>query len=427
MIKKIKIAVYKLLKKSEKWTKTDMIYLAKGGFWLTLGQGISSVSSFLLAIAFANLLPKEIYGTYKYIMSIVSLLAIPTLSGMNTAIVQAVARGYEGSVFPAFKTKVKWGLLGGLASLVLAGYYYFQGNNVLTIAFLITSIFIPLMDPLNIYTSYLVGKKDFKKSQKYDILTKIISTILIIVLIFFNKNIHLIILAYLSIHTILRFIFFAKTIKNKDKKNKTNDIDLGAIKYGKKLTLINIIDTISKYIDKLLLFHFFGSTSLAVYSMAIAPIEQINGMIKKIGELILPKFSEKKENEIKSGLPQKILLFLFIIIAIIILYFLIAPYFYKIFLPQYIESIRYSRMYSIYTITIIAIIPFLFFKSQKKGKELFIINILSAFIQVIMYIILIPKNGIIGIISAKIISSSIITIISFLLMYKKDIKVFSSK
>ncbi len=148
MIEKTKIAVYKLLKKSEKWTKTDMIYLAKGGFWLTLGQGVSSVSSFLLAIAFANLLPKETYGTYKYIMSIVSLLAIPTLAGMNTAIIQAVARGYEGSVMPAFKTKVKWGLLGGLASLILTGYYYFQGNNTLAISFLITAVFVPFMDSL---------------------------------------------------------------------------------------------------------------------------------------------------------------------------------------------------------------------------------------------------------------------------------------
>lgn len=424
MIEKIKIAVYKLLKKSEKWTKTDMIYLAKGGFWLTLGQGISSLSSFLLAIAFANLLPKETYGTYKYIMSIVSLLAIPTLAGMNTAIIQAVARGYEGSVIPAFKTKVKWGLLGGLASLILAGYYYFQGNNVLAIAFLITAVFVPFMDSLNVYVSYLVGKKDFKKSQKYDILTKIISTILIIILIFFNKNIYLIILAYLSIHTTLRFIFFSKTIKNKDR---NNDVDSETIRYGKKLTLIGIIETTSKYIDKLLLFHFFGSTSLAIYSMAIAPIEQMNGMIKKIGELILPKFSAKKENEIKKGLSQKIFLFLFIIIAIIILYFLISPYFYKIFLPQYIESIRYSQMYSIYTITIIAMIPLLLFKSQKRGRELFVLNILGAFIQVIMYVILIPKNGIMGIISAKIISSSIITIMSFLFMYKKDIKTSFSR
>ena len=81
-MEKIKIKAYNLLRWSEKWTKTDMIYLARGGFWLTLGQVISSLSAFLLAIAFANLLPKETYGEYKYILSIASILAIPTLTGM---------------------------------------------------------------------------------------------------------------------------------------------------------------------------------------------------------------------------------------------------------------------------------------------------------------------------------------------------------
>ena len=47
MIDKIKNKTYKLLRKSEKYTKTDMVYLTKGGFWLTLGQIISSTSAFL--------------------------------------------------------------------------------------------------------------------------------------------------------------------------------------------------------------------------------------------------------------------------------------------------------------------------------------------------------------------------------------------
>jgi len=64
-IKKLKDKIYRLLRRSEKYFKTDMVYLAHGGFWLTLGQIISSAASFLLAIAFANLLPKETYGTYK--------------------------------------------------------------------------------------------------------------------------------------------------------------------------------------------------------------------------------------------------------------------------------------------------------------------------------------------------------------------------
>ena len=38
MINKIKNRIYNILRQSEKYTQTDMVYLAKGGFWLTLGM-----------------------------------------------------------------------------------------------------------------------------------------------------------------------------------------------------------------------------------------------------------------------------------------------------------------------------------------------------------------------------------------------------
>ena len=57
MIQKIRNKAYNVLRWSEKYTKTDMLYLAKGGSWFTVGQVVSSSSVLLLAIAFANLLP----------------------------------------------------------------------------------------------------------------------------------------------------------------------------------------------------------------------------------------------------------------------------------------------------------------------------------------------------------------------------------
>ena len=147
---KIKRKIYYLLRKSQKYTKTDMVYLAKGGSWLTFGQIISTIAAFLSALAFANLLPRETYGTYKYILSIVSILTASTLSGINKALFRSIARGREGPFVPALKTKIKWGLLGGLASIVLAGYYYINGNITLTISFLIAAIFLPFMDSLTL-------------------------------------------------------------------------------------------------------------------------------------------------------------------------------------------------------------------------------------------------------------------------------------
>lgn len=402
MIEKTKIAVYKLLKKSEKWTKTDMIYLAKGGFWLTLGQGVSSVSSFLLAIAFANLLPKETYGTYKYIMSIVSLLAIPTLAGMNTAIIQAVARGYEGSVMPAFKTKVKWGLLGGLASLILTGYYYFQGNNTLAISFLITAVFVPFMDSLLIYDSYLNGKKDFKALSNYTIITRIVSMIVMVGAIFLTKNIFLIIASYFTTNTLLRIIFFKITFS----KNKLNtESDPETISYGKHLSLMGILNIVSFYADKLLIFHYLGATELAIYSIAIAPIEQIKGLLKNINILALPKFSTADTRNLVTNLKPKILKMIFVLITIFICYILFSPIMYKLFFPQYVGSIFYSQLFSI---SIIFTGPLLLvlsvFQSKKNKKILYQYNLIRPILRIILLFIFIHYFAITGIIIAILLS-----------------------
>ena len=128
-MQRLKAKIKNFLIWSQKYTQTDMVYLAKGGFWLTLGNIISSASVFLLAIAFANLLDSTTYGNYKYILSLVGILIIFTLTGTKFAIPQAVARGLEGSFYTGFKTKLKWGVLGSLSAIGLAGYYFLQGNS----------------------------------------------------------------------------------------------------------------------------------------------------------------------------------------------------------------------------------------------------------------------------------------------------------
>jgi O-antigen/teichoic acid export membrane protein len=402
MIEKIKIVAYRLLKKSEKWTKTDMIYLAKGGFWLTLGQGVSSVSSFLLAIAFANLLPKETYGTYKYIMSIVSLLAIPTLAGMNTAIIQAVARGYEGSVIPAFKTKVKWGLLGGLASLALAGYYYFQGNNVLAIAFLISSVFIPFMDSLLIYDSYLNGKKDFKSLSNYNIFIRIISTVVLILTVFLTDNIFLFIASYFTTHTILRLIIF-KLVFRKNSLNQEKDPE--TISYGKHLSLMGILNIVSFYADKLLIFHYLGATELAIYSVAVSPTGQMKGLVKIIPALTLPKFSASNIDEIKKRIWPKIMKLSLILFTISLTYILIAPILFKLVFPQYSQSLLYSQIFSIsLVLTGPIFILTAILQAEKKTKKLYKFNIISPILNILVTFVLIYKFNIMGAISAKILN-----------------------
>lgn len=416
-MKNFKQKIHNLLKWSEQYTATDMVYLAKGGFWLTLGQIVSAGSAFLLAIAFANLLPKETYGTYKYILSIAGILSISTLAGMNTAIIQAVARGYEGSFIPILKIKIYWGLMGGLASLILAGYYYFNGNTTLTISFLISAVFLPFMDSFGIYNTLLLGRKLFNVSVKYSIISQIIAVAALIAALFFTKNIFLILLAYFTSWTILRFIFLKITLK---KFPPNNQQDSQTISYGKHLSFMNILPLIAQQLDKILLWHFLGPVQLAIYSFAIAIPNQIKSLFKNLQTLILPKFSERSREEIKTALFNKILKLGMLLIFITILYILFAPFIYKILFPEYLESILYSQIFAISIIaTTLAILPTTFLQAKLAQKELYQFYTIGAIFQIAALFILIYQLGLIGAVIAKIISEFFNLICLFFLIKRK--------
>jgi len=124
VINKIK----KFLLWSEKYTKIDMVYFVEGGFWVLAGQVASSLAALGLAVAFANLIPKETYGQYKYVLSLASIVGAFSLTGMATAVIQAVARGLDGTLSKAFRLNLKWGVLITAISLAGSLYYFFSGD-----------------------------------------------------------------------------------------------------------------------------------------------------------------------------------------------------------------------------------------------------------------------------------------------------------
>jgi O-antigen/teichoic acid export membrane protein len=415
IIKNLKNKTYLFLRWSQRYTQTDMVYLAKGGFWLTLGQIISAAVSFLSAIAFGNLLDPTIYGNYNYIVSLSGILGIFTLSGMNTALAQAASRGFEGSFYTGFKAKIKWSLLASLASLFLSGYYFLKGNNVLFFSLLMAAIFLPLMNSSRIYESFLAGKKLFHIQIKYTCLGQFISTIALISTIFLTNNLGLIIFVYFFSHASLNFFFFLLT-KKKFKPNKKED--LKTLSYAKHLSIMGLISAIGEYLDGILLFTLVGSSQLAIYSFAILVPSQIKSLMKgNIGTLAFPKFSIKEDYEIKSNIMKKFWRILFITGVISLLYIIIAPLFYKTFLPQYQNSIPYSQLYALTFIAIPTTILTTVFEAKMKIRELYLIRIIPV-IRIILLVVLIPLYGILGAIISQIGTTFSFLILLFILLKK---------
>lgn len=397
MINKLKNTIYQLLRRSEKWTKTDMVYLSKGGFWLTLGQVISSLSAFMLALTFANFIPQEVYGAYKYIMSIIAILTIPTLTGMHLSVARDVARGFDASIFPAFKTKLKWGSISTAIGFIVAVYYFLNGNFALASSFLIAGIFIPTMNALLIYEALLSGKKLFKLSSIFSIYSQIAYTTILVTTLYLTNNIIIIILAYFSIITLTRLFFYKLSLK----KIKINEKQSSStVSYGKQMSGILILGTIAGNIDKMLLWHFLGAVPLAVYAMAQAPIAQISALLKQVNSLAYPKLASANNQELKQTLVPKLLKFFLLVILIVSAYVMLCPFFYKIFLPQYTESIRYSQYLAIALIFFPQKMLGLTMQAKAQKKAQIIVSTSSSTLRIILYLILLPLWGINGAIIA---------------------------
>ncbi|MDP3901635.1 MAG: oligosaccharide flippase family protein [bacterium] len=396
--------------------KIDIAYILRGGLWQSAGQIVGIVVGLTTSIAFANLLPKETFGIYSYILSIAGLLSIFTLTGMDAAITQSVARGYEGSVVAALVARMRWGFIGSLASSTIAIYYFSQNQPILGYAILLLAIFIPIMDPLAIFYDVLKGRKQFDIDARYSIIVQVTVAALIISTLFLTSNILIILSAYFLSYTLTHFIILRRMI-SKYPLNKQESPDM--IPYGKSLTLVRAITSVAAYLDKILLFNYISPVEVAIYSLAIAPVRKIEGFLGTIPTLALPKFSAYSKEELKKLLLGKVLKFSIVILIIIAIYVLIAQYFYQILFPKYMESIFYSKLFSLTLIGFPLSLIYTYFQSQTLTKIIFPYKIIIHAIQIILLFIFIHFYGILGAILARI-AGQIIGIPIILLFFKKS-------
>lgn len=394
----------------------DLTYILKGGSFLTFGNVFSIAANFALAFFFARLLPKEIYGTYSYILAWISVLGIFALPGMDTAVIQSVNRGFESSLILGLKKKLKYGILGTLAALIAGGYYFYNGNSILATALFIGAAFIPLLNSFQIYNAYLLGKKEFKISAYYAMAGQVFIALVLITAIFLTKNVIYLVAAYLLANLIPSVFFFIKT-KMKIKPT-GGEKDTGITTYAKHLSLINVVSIIASYLDRFLAFHFLGPANLATYAFATAPPEQIKGLFKGLPDLALPKFSERSEEELKKTMKRKIIILTVFTIAVVGTYIVLAPWLYKIFFPRYVDAIFLSQIFALSLLNTPPALIAGALTAHKKIKTLYLFNIVSPVFQILIMTILTPLYGLMGLILARVIARTFTTAASLVIYYR---------
>ena len=387
-----------------------MLYIAKNGFWVLVGQSANSILSFVLVIAFANLLPKEAFGTYRYILSIAGILNVFTLSGMNAAVSRSVARGNDGVLWQSVRYQLIWNLLMVGAFCVLGIYYILNDNSAYAYSFVFLGLFVPATLAFNTYGAYLEGKKEFKYAQILGFLSTLVYSIGMLVALLLTNSVTWLIAVYGITTFVPSLVFFLRVQKQYAKP--PSDAT-AVLRYGRELTYLRLIDPVVSQIDKVILAHFWGPVQLAVYSLASAIPNRVTLLVKSWITLGFPKFSEKSPSEINRVYWRRIVQGAGIGMGISMVYIIVAPYLFTYLLPQYMEGLLYSQLLSL---SFIFALPnryaSLLFASQGMTRVIFTRTVTQNVVVVLLYVILGIWGGLLGLIIANLLNAMLGVIIN---------------
>lgn len=395
-----------LLRSTESWFKIDMVYLVKGSFWTTLSFLISTLSSLIVVTAYGNLLSRETYGTYNYLLSLGASLSFLTLSGAGIAVLRAVARGYENIVPATLRLQLKYNLIASAMVLVGAIYYGYKGNMLFAYSLALLSIANPIAEAFHIHVQVLTARKRFDLLTKYSSIVTFLSTFATVIALLLTKSILVLIVIYSISGLLPNIIVYLWVTKNIDKTPPEEEQLDEMRRTTFHMTGAGLIGIAAQYIDKIMLFQVAGPASLAVYGFAIAGPEKLKSLLKNWLTIAVPKLAQSSLTEIRRVVYQRIGISILIGSSLALAYILSAPFLFKLFLPRYLDSILYSQVQAL-SIIIAPITIYMgsIFASQNMLRGTYALSVGTQIIRIILFVIFGWFWNIWGFIFASLLSS----------------------
>ena len=387
---------------TEKYTKTNMVYLVSGLSWSLIGQISASIIALSLGIIMAKYVPKDVYGTYKFIIATIAILSTFSLSGLNSAVFQSVANGYRSSVTFGFKENLKWSTGIFLGAFVIAIYYFLNGNITFAIGILLGGCASPFLVGYNLYLSLLTGVKDFRLATIYgEFWTNFIPAVSVALVAYFDPEPLLLIFAYfISNVTITAYAYYKSLQKYSDTEKK---YDPALLNYSKHLSFMNILTGFAGNIDQILLFHYVGAIELAIYNFATAIPDQMKGPLKIFDTMVQTKFKDRSDREISFGMKNKIISILIVSFFAMLFYIIAAPLIFKFVFPNYTDAITYSQIYAISLLSFFGSPAGSYLSIKKKIKEQYIYSISISLLQILAFAVGVIYGGLMGLIIARVV------------------------
>jgi len=416
----------RIIARAEIVLRTDLRYIFHGMSWSIVGQTAAVLSSLALSVVLSHAVSKEIYGTYKYVLSFVAILSVLSLNNVGGAVFQSVARGFDGALKEGFRVNLHWSIAIFAGAVAAGAYYFFAHNLTLAFAILIGGCISPFITSANIFGAYLGAKKDFARQTLYmDVWGNAIPVALLIATAYVSPRVVSLVAAYFIGNAAVALYFYFRTRRVYGVK-KDAATDPHMIAYGKHISVIGVLAGIAGNVDKLLLFHYVAASELAVYAFATGILDQLKGPIKTLDTMMQARFATRTDADLQSGIPSKMLwMFLFSIITVLA-FIAVAPVLYRLLFPAYLEAVPYARVYafSLLGITFYPIASYIVAKSIESNRRLrdqYLLIVIPSIIQIAAIFVGILGWGLWGLVVARVASSfatGLVTILIYLTLIR---------
>lgn len=381
--------------------KLNPKFLIENSFWINLEWGISRLIKILFNIFIVRYVSVKMYGDYNYVLSLLGLLALLSLSGFQSAVLREIARKNLKVFIKWVELGVKFSYIGSATFLILAFLKYFS-QPFLSVSLLLCAVFFPPLYKYLKWDTLLFGLMRFKKRALYTFFKNMATYLpLAIVVLFFRDNIVAIIFAYLALNLMTDFLIYHRSTHEVKFSGYSNEW----VKSGANLSISSGLAVVYSYADKIILFHLMGSEPLAIYAVATYISENLKIVTSNNIRMYFPKIWSKEDQRVLDKLSKvKLLLFLYPL-AIFIGTYLLTPFIIELFYGgKYASSVRFGQIYAIILpLHFFYLLIFSWYVKIQKESHIAISSVLSAAATLLAYFILVPIYGILGAVLGSII------------------------
>ena len=266
--------------------------------WAILNQTILSIGAVAIIILLSNVLEAQEFGKARFLTAVLTIFAFFSLPGIGPVVLQQMPLYSRDGFTRALSAQLKWGIGAAAGAALFAVVYYFQGDDDLAFAFAISGILTPVANLYLMPGTALAGLKRFREKTFYDgaiIVTIVLGatygalstgTVAGTMLWYFGAQ---------SIATLTALYFVTRHLTTATPMVIDTEADT---RYGKQLTLFQIPFTLLPALEKVLVFFLLGPIPLAIYVIAMLPIEHIRNAYRNMLQFfVLPQFTESESNE----------------------------------------------------------------------------------------------------------------------------------